>query len=73
MADEHIDYLEVFEYGDHFLVEIDKLDGLTNIVNIAAAILIKLGRKDELRLFFNDLQVNESSKSAPANTTTEGT
>ncbi|MBK9260465.1 MAG: hypothetical protein IPM54_11605 [Polyangiaceae bacterium] len=36
MADEHIDYLEVFEYGDHFLVEIDKLDGLTNIVNIAA-------------------------------------
>jgi hypothetical protein len=35
MADDHIDYLECFEYGDHFLAEVDKLNGLTTIVNIA--------------------------------------
>ncbi len=38
---------------------------------VIQAVLIKLGRKDELRLFFKDLQVNESSSGAGVNPTTE--
>jgi hypothetical protein len=36
MADRYIDYFEVGEYGDHFVSEIVKLDGLSTIVNVQA-------------------------------------
>lgn len=36
MADRYIDYLEVGEYGDHFVSESKKLDGLSELVNVPA-------------------------------------
>jgi len=36
MADRYIDYLEVGEYGDHFVAESNKLDGLSPLVDVPA-------------------------------------
>ncbi len=36
------------------------------------AVLIQIGRKDDLRLYFKDLQVNESKKAEPLDASTEG-
>ncbi|UQA60154.1 hypothetical protein [Polyangium aurulentum] len=35
MADTHIDYFEVFEYGEHFLYQSTQLVGLSKLVDIA--------------------------------------
>ena len=36
MADPRIDFFEVDEYGKHFLTQVDKLDGASDVVNVAA-------------------------------------
>lgn len=36
MADRYIDYLEVGEYGDHFVSQSQKLDGLSPLVDVPA-------------------------------------